>query len=202
VRTAHIQGCGGGRVAPRATAVAGRSQQGHRRGVFVATDHLHALVQEAFEHALPSAGDGFIIFAMTLGADGRQLVRFVGAGLDAARKHVTANRTTIERYAIACDAAFTLDGKRSDAILIEAGERGNRNAARYGFVYRPGEGDLGPVAQGERLLLEVVANPLINIESKVVQCQKCRTNNRVALARLLTARARCGSCKQPLVVEE
>jgi hypothetical protein len=193
---------------------------GHRledgRAVFVATDHLHALVQEAFEHALPSAGDGFIIFAMlveigdgpastrstTRGALARQLVRFVGAGLDVARKHVTANRTTLDRYAIACDAAFTLDGKRSDAILIEAGERGNRNAARYGFVYRPGEGDLGPMAQGERLLLEVVANPLFDTESKVVQCQKCRTNNRVALARLLTARARCGSCKQPLVIED
>jgi hypothetical protein len=170
--------------------------------VFASTDLLRALVDRATDHALPSAGEGFHVFVMTEGGAGPQFVRFISSvadGMTQARLYVTSGRLQIDRYAVACDGTITRDGAHSAAVLIEAGERGNRAAGRYGLRYRPRNGDIGPIADGDRVLLETLPNPLApSTEATIVECFHCKLKNRVNLQRLATQNARCGSCKKPL----
>ena len=72
--------------------------------MFPSTDDLRALVQRGVDHALPTAGDGFHVFAMTTGAHEPRFVRFitsVAEGQVEARKHVVTIAASIERFAIA-----------------------------------------------------------------------------------------------------
>jgi hypothetical protein len=92
---------------------------------FLAIDH-------GFD-SIESGGGPLTPFAMTVSASGeKSLHRFAAdrleQGLEMARSHVAANRESVSKYAIAWDGYVTLRGKRTDAILVEAGERGDNRA--------------------------------------------------------------------------
>jgi hypothetical protein len=107
-----------------------------------ASDELMDLVFVALDHGIESvaAGGPLIPFAVVETADGRDLVRFAAETLEEgqaqARTHV--RRADSLRVAIAHDGYLTVEGERSDAILVEAQERGQSNCVVFAQRYRPG----------------------------------------------------------------
>jgi hypothetical protein len=100
---------------------------------FLAIDH-------GFD-SIESGGGPLTPFAMTVSASGeKSLHRFAAdrleQGLEMARSHVAANRESVSKYAIAWDGYVTLGGKRTDAILVEAAERGDNRALLFCQRYR------------------------------------------------------------------
>lgn len=100
---------------------------------FLAIDHGFGTIE--------SGGGPLTPFAMTLSLSGeKSLHRFapdrLEQGLEMARSHVAANRESISKYAIAWDGYVTLGGERTDAILVEAGERGDKRALLFCQRYR------------------------------------------------------------------
>jgi len=99
--------------------------------MFAALDHAVASIEDA-KHLVP--------FAMTINNAGdkkltRFALEFLEQGLEAARVHVQSEKESINIYAIAWDGFITLEGKKWDCVLVEAGElnavKGALLAQRY-----------------------------------------------------------------------
>lgn len=98
----------------------------------------------AIEHAFGSITDArrpLVPFAMTVGIDGQQrLTRFVTGrleeGLERAIQHVDAHQHDLAMYAIAWDGHVTFEGERTNAILVEAGERKDPRSVVFCQRYR------------------------------------------------------------------
>jgi hypothetical protein len=93
----------------------------------------------AIDHGFGSIEDGsgpLIPFVLTHSFEGkRDLRRFVteelSDGVKQAQKFVEQNRASIRMYAIASDGYITVEGKKWDAILVEAGD----SASPIGVVF-------------------------------------------------------------------
>jgi hypothetical protein len=95
------------------------------------TDDLSVFALFALEHAADSVvphGGPLIPFAMTRTAEGAvNLQRFVGeltAGQEQARAAVRASGGTSAQAAVAWDGYLTSEGKRVDAVFVEASRGG------------------------------------------------------------------------------
>lgn len=99
--------------------------------MFAALDHAVASIEEA---------GPLIPFAMTISKAGdKKLTRFalelLEQGLEAAQAHVHSEKENFKAYAIAWDGFITIEGKKWDCVLVEAGElsteQGTLLAQRY-----------------------------------------------------------------------
>lgn len=92
---------------------------------------LNAITFLAIDHGMGSVSDGccpMTAFAITEDEEGkRTLDRFITErieqGVERAKQFVDEKRGTIERYAFAWDGFVTIEGRKWDAILVEAGDR-------------------------------------------------------------------------------
>ncbi len=102
----------------------------------------------ALDHGIRSIEDGggpLISFAVVVDTKGhRNLHRFVTEqledGVKSARKYVADHEDELQMYAIAWDGFVTVEGKRTDAILVEAGDRGETKGVLFCQRYVPGNG--------------------------------------------------------------
>ena len=91
---------------------------------------LNDIAFMALDHGMNSIEDGatpLTPFAVTVSTSGGKTIhRFatdhLEDGLEAAKKHVDELRGSIVRYAIAWDGFATIEGKKWDAVLVEAGD--------------------------------------------------------------------------------
>jgi hypothetical protein len=108
-----------------------------------ASEPLADLAFAALDHAVSSveAGGPLIPFAMTEDGAGRNLTRFMAEpleeGQERARQHARA-ATEALRVAITFDGYLTVEGERSDAVFVEAQERGTPSGIILAQRYRPG----------------------------------------------------------------
>ncbi|MCA9107305.1 MAG: hypothetical protein KDA83_17955 [Planctomycetales bacterium] len=118
----------------------------------------------AIDHGFESIEDGagpLIPFVLTQSFAGeRDLHRFVteelSDGVMRAQAYVEENRTSIRMYAIASDAYITIDGKKWDAILVEAGDSSSPVGAVFAQRYQAGKKGFFRKAKNER-----VGNPAL-----------------------------------------
>lgn len=123
----------------------------------------------AIDHGYGSIEDGagpLIPFVMTVDTKGEKaLHRFVTDrledGVAQARAHVDRNIDGLLMYAIAWDGYVTLDGARTDAIFVEAGDREQPIGVLFCQRYRPPKKTLFRKAKCERL-----GNPALIDHSK------------------------------------
>ena len=107
-----------------------------------ASDELMEVVFAALDHGVDSVRDGgpLIPFVLEENADGRDLSRFAAElleeGVAQARAHAGASGA--DRVAVAWDGYLTLEGERSDAVFVEAQERGTPASLVFAQRYRPG----------------------------------------------------------------
>ena len=103
--------------------------------IFLAIDHGIESVK--------SSGGQLIPFVVTEGLE-RKLDVFVLEQLEEAvakaREFVDKANSEITFYVIAHDGYFTVNEVRSDAILVEGGERGNSKALFFAQRYEPKKG--------------------------------------------------------------
>lgn len=90
---------------------------------------LNDLMFAALDHAVESIEDGgpLIPFVISMNSQGeRHLTRFANElleeGLEAAQAYIQKEKNNIKAYAIAWDGFITLEGKKWDCALVEAGE--------------------------------------------------------------------------------
>lgn len=131
------------------------------------SEKLIELVFSAIEHGIESvrtAGSPITPFAMISEGENQSLHRFAAeGGIKKAKKYFAAHIAALPpeaiRYAIAADAVVTIGDRPHDAIVIEAGERGQESAHLFAQRYRPANehGPLvpfgNPVYMGETKLL-------------------------------------------------
>lgn len=91
----------------------------------LALDHGYAMIQEN--------GGPLTPFVMIQGTDGEKSIhRFANetleSGLEEAIAYVDKERNSIAMYALAWDGYATVDGEQTDAVLVEAGQRGEEQA--------------------------------------------------------------------------
>jgi hypothetical protein len=92
------------------------------------TEALKELAQMALAHAVASVvpeGGPLIPFALVETAEGRSIARFMAELTEAqqeARTHVRAAPGAL-RAAVAWDGYLTYDGRRQDAVFVEASDR-------------------------------------------------------------------------------
>jgi hypothetical protein len=108
-----------------------------------ASEELIELALMAIDHGVESVKDGggpLVPFAITETPAGRELARFAAEtleeGQEQARRHVREAADAV-RAAIAYDGFVTLEEERSDAILVEAQERGQPACVILAQRYRP-----------------------------------------------------------------
>ena len=108
-----------------------------------ASDELIEVVFAALDHGIGSvsiSGGPLIPFTLTEDGAGRHLARFVAETLEEsliqARTQVAASDA--DRVAIAHDGYLTVEGERSDAIFVEAQDRGSPSCLVFAQRYRPG----------------------------------------------------------------
>jgi hypothetical protein len=131
-----------------------------------ASDELVELAFAALDHGIESVRDGggpLVPFTLSEGPDGRQLTRFAAElleeGQEEARRHVR-EAAGAERVALAVDGYLSVEGERSDAILVEAQERGMTTCLVFAQRYKPAGrlsafesvGNAGFVGPGSSLL--------------------------------------------------
>ena len=97
----------------------------------------------ALDHGVESIKNGgpLVPFAVTEGPDGRNLERFASERLEEGQAHARAHVRSAGdavRVAITYDGFVTLEGERSDAILVEAQERNRPASVILAQRYRPG----------------------------------------------------------------
>ena len=102
------------------------------RAVSETSIEMNDLMFAALDHAVASIEESgpLVPFTMTLTKVGeKKLTRFaldlLEQGLEAARTHVRLEKVNIQAYAIAWDGFVTIDGKKWDCVLVEAGEQSN-----------------------------------------------------------------------------
>jgi hypothetical protein len=108
------------------------------------TPELFELIRFALDHGIESVkGSGPLIpFLLSTGTGRPTLQRFVADSLDRSREMVqeAADKLAadVERYAIAIDGYLRSEtGERQDAILVEAGQRGEPRAFLFAQRYQP-----------------------------------------------------------------
>ena len=109
------------------------------------SDALVELVFDAFDHAFGSIASGGTLapFAILESGDGRQLARFVAPtfeeGVERGREHLRGLDPKPDRVVLALDG-YARDGEtRTDAIFIEAQDRGGPGFT-FLMRYRPAKG--------------------------------------------------------------
>jgi len=107
-----------------------------------ASEELIELVFAALDHGIDSVREGgpLIPFVLAESAEGRDLTRFASETLEEghaqARRH--AGSSGADRVAVAYDGYLTVEGERSDAVFVEAQERGTEASVVFAQRYRPG----------------------------------------------------------------
>jgi hypothetical protein len=101
--------------------------------VFVALDHGISSLSVAGE-------EPFTPFLLTHDESGRRLMRFVAdtyeGSIAAARSHAATLPQSAQMAALAFDGFVTMEGVRSDAVVVQAQRRGSRNSSIYFQRYR------------------------------------------------------------------
>lgn len=132
---------------------------------------LETLSLLALEHGFNSISDSegpLVPFTIIEGPDGQELHRFVVGdfelelSVEAAQNSIASSRAELSRYAIAWDGYVTEPGRKTDAILVEAGERGTAVllAQRYGPLEPDAEGKLVRACLGDPVMLGQVPSRL------------------------------------------
>lgn len=107
-----------------------------------ASEELIEVVFAALDHGIESVRDGgpVIPFVLAERAGGRDLTRFAAETLEEAhaqaRQH--AGSSDADRVVVAYDGYLTVAGERSDAVFVEAQERGSESSVIFAQRYRPG----------------------------------------------------------------
>src|SRR5262245_48314846 len=107
------------------------------------SEPLATLAFMALDHGIDSVRQGgpLIPFALHEGPDGeRHLTRFMADRIEEGESKARAfarDATDAVRVAIAWDGYLTVDGERSDAIFVEAQERGTSPSSILAQRYRP-----------------------------------------------------------------
>lgn len=107
-----------------------------------ASEELIEVAFAALDHAIDSVKDGgpLIPFVIAESEEGRDLTRFASETLEEghaqARRH--AGSSAANRVAVAYDGYLTVEGERSDAVFVEAQERGAELSVIFAQRYRPG----------------------------------------------------------------
>jgi len=105
-------------------------------------DELMDLVFAALDHGVDSVSGGgpLIPFVLTEGPDGRNLSRFAAETLEEGHSQALryAASSDADRVAVAYDGYLTVEGERSDAVFVEAQERGAGSSVLFAQRYRPG----------------------------------------------------------------
>lgn len=107
-----------------------------------ASEELIEIVFAALDHGIDSVRDGgpLIPFVLAERAAARDLTRFAAETLEEAhaqaRRH--AGASDADRVAVAYDGYLTVAGERSDAVFVEAQERGSDSSVVFAQRYRPG----------------------------------------------------------------
>ncbi|MBM4780144.1 MAG: hypothetical protein GQE15_20765 [Archangiaceae bacterium] len=131
---------------------------------------LEALCQLALEHGFDSISDNegpLVPFTLIEGPEGRELHRHVVGdfelelSVEAAQQSISG-RADIATYAIAWDGYVTEPGRKTDAVLVEAGDRDCAVllAQCYGPLERDAQGTLTRARIGEPLMLGWVESRL------------------------------------------
>jgi hypothetical protein len=113
------------------------------------SDALRNLVFFTLDHGVDSVSDGgpLIPFMVVQRPGGRELRRFVSETLEggqaAMREAVAELDDDATAYAMAYDGYFTHEGKKWDAVLVEAAERGASSGVVYIQRYEPKKGLFG-----------------------------------------------------------
>jgi hypothetical protein len=109
------------------------------------SERLLDLVLRALDHATESIAHGGPLIPFVLAettARDRTLERFVADDLETAkamaRERITELEQDAARAALAYDGYVTIGGQRSDAILVQAQERGKSASVIFAQRYRPG----------------------------------------------------------------
>ena len=101
--------------------------------VFVALDHGIGSLSVATE-------EPFTPFLLTHSESGRQLVRFVAdtyeGSVAAARSHAASLPLTAQMAVLAFDGFVTIEGVRSDAVVVQAQRRGSPQSSTYFQRYK------------------------------------------------------------------
>ena len=101
---------------------------------FLAIDHAFASIEDEIGPLIP-----FVMFVDRAGD--RTLQRFVAEQLEEAVEQahgfILENQSAWQMYALAWDGFITIEGKRTDGLFIEAGERGDSDAVLFCQRYVP-----------------------------------------------------------------
>ena len=95
--------------------------------VFVALDHGISSLSVAGK-------EPFTPFLLTHDESGRRLMRFVAD--TAARSHAASLPQSAQMAALAFDGFVTIEGVRSDAVVVQAQRRGSRHSSTYFQRYK------------------------------------------------------------------
>jgi hypothetical protein len=101
--------------------------------VFLALDHGVGSISDA-------RGEALIPFLLTQDAAGRHLKRFMADTLEEsvgmARSHARDLPQSVQLAALAFDGFITVQGEKSDAVIVQAQRRGTSRSATYAQRYR------------------------------------------------------------------
>jgi len=114
---------------------------------FLAIDHGFGSIE--------SAGGPLIPLTLVVGASGeKKLTRFalerLEEGVEQAKASVNGS-SDVRMYAIAWDGFVTLEGKKWDAILVEAGESINKSGVLFAQRYAPAKKGIFRKSKCERI---------------------------------------------------
>jgi hypothetical protein len=120
------------------------------------TEELFELAWVALQHGMVSLEGGGPLVPFVIGetTNGRTLQRFAAmadkedlqldASIAQARQHLRT-RSDASRAVLTYDGYVTAEGSRSDAILVEAQERGSPTAFTFAQRYQAGRHGLAPI---------------------------------------------------------
>lgn len=108
-----------------------------------ASDELMELVFAALDHGIDSVSEGGPLMPFVLADvdEGRTLTRFAAERLEegvAQARSQARESPEAKRIAVAYDGYLTVEGERSDAVFVEAQERGAASSVVFAQRYRPG----------------------------------------------------------------
>ena len=119
------------------------------RSLYCPSEDLFQLVYAALDRAVHSVAEGGPLapFFIVEGSHGRKLRRFASDTLEegqaAMREAVAKLGRGVSAYAMAYDGYMTFEGKKWDAILSEAAERGAPAGVFFAQRYQPKKGAFG-----------------------------------------------------------
>lgn len=132
----------------------------------VPSDALRALVRTTYEFAWGVVRDGGPLspfaFAQEDGQEPHALA-YMGEAPDEALTHARKNLTELAglaRASLCWDAYLTVEGERTDAMMVEAYEAGDAHGHLWGYRYRPQDGAASASPIGTMMYLENTRPPL------------------------------------------